>query len=152
MRNKGAVAAVEAQEWCGTKFLWQQSVKGLGCDCKGLVAGVARECGFSEAQSVHALARDYSDRKPVPSVRLRAGLDEVFDRVEFDRNAPTASIQPGDVLLMVMKGRPDHLAIVGPQGATAIHAQIGPKNWVKETSLEVLLRAYRLSMIYRWKE
>jgi hypothetical protein len=32
----------EAHEWLETPFLDQQSNKGIGCDCVGLIAGVAR--------------------------------------------------------------------------------------------------------------
>lgn len=155
--GRGEMAAAEAREWIGAPFLWQQSVKpgpltSGGCDCKGLIAGVARECGFPEAQSVHALARDYSPKQPVPSSRFRAGFDELFDRVPFDRSDPIAAMQPGDILMVQMRGKPDHVALVSLDTTKAIHVQIGPKNWVKETDLSVLLRAYRLAVIYRWRD
>jgi cell wall-associated NlpC family hydrolase len=81
--------------------VWGQSVKQRGCDCKGLVAGVAREIGRPEAASVHALASDY---RQVDPRRLRAGMAEVFDRAGV--------IGAGDVLLLKVAGSAQHLAIV----------------------------------------
>lgn len=142
--TKGELAAAEAREWCGTRFVWQQSAKGFGCDCKGLIAGVARECGFPEAQSIYANMASYSPRKPVPCQLLIEGLKSVFDLV---KGGP----QIGDVLLLKFKGRPQHLAIVtGPD--KAVHAQLGPKDWVKETRLAALLHHYQLHSIFRWRD
>jgi NlpC/P60 family putative phage cell wall peptidase len=103
----GAEIVKEAEEWIGTPFHWQASVKGLGCDCKGLIAGVARAVGRPEADSVEAFAADYSKLVPVP--RLKSGLARLFDRV--------AERQPGDVLLLRMGGAPQHLAIYAPTEA-----------------------------------
>lgn len=155
--TRGAIAAIEAREWVRTPFRWQDSVKGIegGCDCKGLVWGVARERGFPEAQSLYAQMTAYSLRRPVPCPLLFEGMCSVFDRIPFVRGQQVPEeIQAGDVLLVRMKGRPQHLAIVtepGPNGL-AVHAQIGPKDWVKETRLDVLLRAYPLHSIFRWRD
>lgn len=142
--TRGELAAAEAREWCGTPFKWQQAVKGPGggCDCKMLIAGIARECGFPEANSIYAQMSAYSPRKPVPCPLLIQGLNEVFDRA--------SEIQVGDVLLLRFKGRPQHLAIVTGEDR-AVHAQLGPKDWVKETRLAALLRHYPLHSIYRWR-
>lgn len=101
----GDQIAAEAEEWIDTPFRWQGAVKGKGCDCKGLIAGVARACGRAEADSVEALAGDYSTHVPVP--RLKAGLARLFDRVD--------ERQPGDVLLLRMGGAAQHLAIYAPR-------------------------------------
>lgn len=142
--TRGALVAAEAREWVKTPFMWQQSVKGPrgGCDCKGLVKGVADQLGFPEGQSLYANMAAYSPKKPVPCDLLFKGLSEVFDRVD--------EIELGDVLLLKFKGRPQHLAIVSGENL-AVHAQIGPKDWVKEARLDVLLRAYPLHSIFRWK-
>jgi cell wall-associated NlpC family hydrolase len=157
MKNKGVLAAVEARDWVKTPFRWQDSIKGPtgGCDCKGLISGIARECGFPEAQSIYANMATYSPRKPVPCSLLFEGMMTVFDRIAFARGQDVpAEIQNGDVLLVRFKGRPQHLAIVTEPGTNgrAVHAQIGPKDWVKETRLDVLLRAYPLHSIFRWRD
>lgn len=97
--------AAEAESWIGTPFVWQAACKGVGADCKGLLAGVARECGRPEARTVEALCGDYS--AIVPVARLRSGLARLFDRV--------SERQPGDILLIACGGKAQHLAIAAPQ-------------------------------------
>lgn len=154
--ERGLLVAAEARQWDRTPFRWQQSVKGPGggCDCRGLVSGVARELGFPEATSIYATMADYSAKRPVPTALLTQGLGLVFDRLTVRRGSDVPDgLQAGDVLQLCMKGKPQHLVIVtepGPDGF-AVHARIGPKNWVRETKLATLLRAYPLFAAYRWK-
>jgi cell wall-associated NlpC family hydrolase len=100
----GAAIAAEAEQWLGVPFKWQGRVK-AGCDCKGLVAGVAAACGREEADSIEALAGDYSLEVPVAA--LQAGLARMFDRAQ--------EIQAGDILLLIVGGKPQHLAIAAPK-------------------------------------
>lgn len=141
--NKGEAVAAEAREWAGTKFVWQASQKGVGCDCKGLVWGVARELGFPEAASLYASIADYSPKRPVDGKLLREGMASLFD--------PVTEMEAGDILLLKIAGKPAHLAIyVG--GGRVVHAQIGPKDWVKETRAEALLKMFPLDSIWRWRD
>ena len=103
----GAQIAACAETWIDVPFHWQGTVR-KGCDCKGLIAGVAREMGRPEADSVEALAGDYGGK--VDAVRLKAGLARMFDRV--------AERQAGDVLLLRMGGVAQHLAIYAPTEAS----------------------------------
>ena len=41
--SRAAIVA-EARAWIGTRYCHQASVKGVGCDCLGLVRGVWRAC------------------------------------------------------------------------------------------------------------
>jgi cell wall-associated NlpC family hydrolase len=142
MPTRGELVAAEAREWLGTKFIWQASQKGVGCDCKGLLWGVARELGFPEAESLYAKVADYSPTRPVPSALLKEGFAAIFD--------PVSEMQAGDVLLVRLGGRPCHIAIYSGEGK-AIHAQIGSKDWVKETSLRALLKKFPLDSVWRWR-
>jgi cell wall-associated NlpC family hydrolase len=141
--TRGELVAAEAREWLGTKFVWQASCKGVGCDCKGLLWGVARELGFPEAESLYAKVSDYSPTRPVPSALLKQGFAEIFD--------PVDEIQLGDVLLLKIGGKASHIAIVSADDR-AIHAQIGSKDWVKEASLRPLLKMFPLDSAWRWRE
>jgi NlpC/P60 family putative phage cell wall peptidase len=140
---RGELVAAQAREWLGTPFIWQASQRGVGCDCKGLLWGVARELGFPEAESLYAKVADYSPTRPVPSALLKQGFAAIFDPVE--------EMRPGDVLLVKLGNRASHIAIVSGEGR-AIHAQIGPKNWVKETSLRALLKLFPLDSAWRWRD
>lgn len=140
--RRGELVAAEAREWLGTPFRWQQSAKGKGCDCKGLLWGVARELGFPEAESLYAKVADYSPKRPVPSALLKEGFAAIFDQVE--------EMQIGDVLLLQIAGKPAHIAIISGEGK-AIHAQLGSKDWVKETSLRALLKKFPLDSVWRWR-
>lgn len=141
--TRGELVANEAREWLGTKFHWQASAKQVGCDCKGLIWGVARELHFPEAETFYAKVVDYRVDRKVPTELLKEGMASVFEQA--------IDMQVGDVLLLQVKGKPQHLAIVTPNNR-AIHAQIAPKDWVKETSLRALLKLNPLDSIWRWRD
>lgn len=137
----GQRIAAEAETWIGTPFQWQARCKGAGSDCKGLIAGVAAECGRPEADAVEAICGDYGPI--VDAARLKAGLARLFDRVT-DR-------QPGDVLLLKVGGKPQHLAIAAPtetkpsRTIQALHTGPGKV-------LAVRVPAAMIDSIWRWRE
>jgi NlpC/P60 family putative phage cell wall peptidase len=46
-----AELVAEALSWVGTPFVHQGAAKGVGCDCVGLIKGVAQSCGlYRDAQ------------------------------------------------------------------------------------------------------
>lgn len=137
----GALIAATAEQWIGTPFHWQAQVQGVGCDCKGLVAGVARDCGRAEADELEALAADYG---PVVDIfRLRAGLNRLFDRA--------ATVRAGDVLLVRIGGKPQHLAIAAPTRARPSRAIQALDTGPREVIATGVPRAL-IAGIYRWKE
>ncbi|WP_257556401.1 NlpC/P60 family protein [Sphingobium sp. CFD-2] len=129
----------EARQWIGTPFRWQQSAKGRGCDCKGLVAGVARACGRPEGNSIYALmSAEY--RRGVDSHLLLRGLSDLFDRVD--------AMGPGDVLLMRVGDKAQHLGIYAG-GSRMIHTYAkGPRRVI-----EVPLNPdWPVVGIFRWRD
>ncbi len=133
-----------ALTWVGTPFKWQGRVKGVGCDCKGLVAGVAKEAGRPEADSIQALARDYRNNI---SPRLQQGLESLFDRVE--------AAQEGDLLLLIVGGAPQHLAICtkaeGGVPKRMVHCyHTGPAK-VIDVPVGTITRS-QIAAIYRWRD
>lgn len=146
--DRGALVAAEARDWLGTKFVWQASQKQVGCDCKGLLWGVARELNFPEADSLYAKVSDYSPTRRVPSALMKEGFASIFDRVSSFEDR-----QLGDVLLLKIStiGPAGHVAIVSKDDS-AIHAQIASKDWVKETKLRALLAVCPLVSIWRWRD
>lgn len=136
MTRADLVAA--ARGWIGTPFRWQASLKGVGADCKGLVWGVARELGLPEAASVHAAVADYG--AVVPVAALRRGLAETLARTPF--------AEPGDVLLLTIRGAPQHLAIHA--GAALIHTYNGGPRQVIASPLAPALRLWPLHSAWRF--
>jgi NlpC/P60 family putative phage cell wall peptidase len=134
-----ADVVAEARSWIGTPFHWQASLKGKGCDCKGLVVGVARELGMPEADNAFASIHDYGHAVPVRT--LREGLAAMFDRV--------SEPQPGDVLLLMMAGQPQHVGIHA--GDVLIHTYAKGPQRVISTALPVALRAWPLVSAWRFR-
>src|SRR5947209_19003866 len=56
-----ASIVAEARGWIGTRYRHQASVKGVGCDCLGLVRGVWRACVGCEPHAVPAYAPDWAE-------------------------------------------------------------------------------------------
>ncbi|AMK18693.1 phage cell wall peptidase [Sphingobium sp. MI1205] len=100
----------EARRWIGTPYHEQASVRGGGCDCKGLVVGVARECGLPEADGFHARLSNYGVKVDVRL--LRAGLAAELRQVACPR--------PGDVLLLRVGDKAQHLGLL-VDGSRLIH-------------------------------
>lgn len=141
----GIAAVAAARFWIGTPFHWQQSVRGRGCDCKGLVAGVARDIGRAEGASSFARIADYRPG-PVDLALLNRGLESLFDRV--------AAAIPGDILLLRVAGRPQHLAIVSEatdgRATRMIHCYAkGPARVIEVPTGHVWRDA--IASIWRWR-
>src|SRR5205085_9341538 len=56
-----ASIVAEARSWIGTPYLHQASLKGVGCDCLGLVRGIWRAVLGAEPEAVPAYAPDWAD-------------------------------------------------------------------------------------------
>jgi NlpC/P60 family putative phage cell wall peptidase len=81
-----------ARDWLGTPYHHQASLKGVGCDCIGLVRGIYRELTGAEApEALPAYTRDWAEAQG------RETLIEAARRhlVEI----PRFEARPGDVLI-----------------------------------------------------
>lgn len=117
MTSRADVVA-EARRWVGTPFHHQARTLGVGCDCGGLVGGVAVALGIIAAdwwRTVFDRAWAGYGRQPAHGA-LRAICEELM--------LPVDTYRPGDVLLMSFLREPQHLAIVGEvdDRPTLIHA------------------------------
>ena len=94
-----------ARGWIGTPYHDQASVKGVGCDCLGLIRGVWREVVGPEPMPVPPYSRDWGEAGPVEVLAeaARAAMVEI----------EVADARAGDVVLFRMR-----------QGAIAKHAGI----------------------------
>ena len=114
----------EARSWLGTPFRHQGRLKGVGCDCAGLVIGVARALGLSDVD-VTAYGREPDERRV-----LRIMAEQL-------RPKAMAGMRPGDVLLLAAPRAACHMGIVAERlgHPSLIHAW-GPVGKVVENHLE----------------
>ena len=99
-----------ARSWIDTPYHDQASVKGVGCDCLGLIRGVWREVVGPEPMPVPPYSRDWGEAGPheVLAEAARAAMIEIA----------VTEARTGDVVLFRMR-----------QGAIAKHAGIlTPRN------------------------
>ena len=107
-----------ARAWIGTPYVHQASLKGVGCDCLGLLRGIWRELHGGEPEDMPPYAPDWDVRG---RETMRDGLARHLNPI-----AP-AEIAPGDVVLfrMVARAPAKHCAIVADREGTPtlIHAR-----------------------------
>lgn len=152
----GARVVARAMDWVDTPFEPQQSCRGAGCDCKGLIVGVARECGLPAAHSPFALINDY---QRVDSGLLRRGLEATMDLVAQRRPGlflGDADALPGDLLLIDLKDergrmKPQHLAIYARENRM-IHTLFYPG--LQQVRCDRIGSAWwsRVGSIWRWRD
>ena len=88
--TRSAIVA-EARAWIGTPYRHQASLKGVGCDCLGLVRGVWRAVCGAEPEPVPPYTRDWAEAGKREAFALAAGRH----MTEID----CAQFLPGDMLL-----------------------------------------------------
>lgn len=103
-----------ARGWLGTPYQHQASLKGVGCDCLGLVRGVWRELYGAEPEAPPAYRADWAEM----------GAEETLLEAARRHLIPTNEIKAGDVLLFRMS-----------PGACVKHAAIA-------SSTEKIIHAY----------
>lgn len=101
----GVDIVAEARQWIDTPWHHNQSTKGVGRDCIGLLVGVARPFGLADdwtrhGGEFHAYAED-----PDPKKLLRA-VAQFFDQISVQQ------ARPGDILLFRLVVHPKHFGII----------------------------------------
>jgi NlpC/P60 family putative phage cell wall peptidase len=84
-----------ARTWLGTPYHHQASLKGIGCDCLGLVRGVWRELYGTEPEPLPAYTRDWAEAQGL--TERRETLLEAARRHLIE--IPPTTVQPGDILI-----------------------------------------------------
>jgi NlpC/P60 family putative phage cell wall peptidase len=105
-----------AAGWIGTPYRHQGSLKGVGCDCLGLVRGIWRELYGTEPETPPPYRPDWAER---------SGEDRLRDAAVRAMGAPLAldDARPGDLLLFAWRsGMPAKHAGILADGAAFIHA------------------------------
>jgi NlpC/P60 family putative phage cell wall peptidase len=108
----------EARTWVGTPYRHQASVKGVGCDCLGLIRGVWRTFYGDEPETAPAYTPDWAERCGEETLHAAA----CRHLVEID----AALAMPGDVLLFRMEAQaPMKHAALLDEDDRLIHAYWG---------------------------
>ncbi len=119
MTTRADVVA-EARRWLATPYAHQAHRRGVGCDCGGLIGGVAVALGIVAAdwwETAFAAHAGYS-RQPHGNSLIDV-LDAFMARIE------PAEVQAGDVIALRFSRHPQHVAIVVPYaggGLGMVHA------------------------------
>jgi cell wall-associated NlpC family hydrolase len=108
LRGLRASIVAEAMEWLHTPYHHQAALKKVGCDCVGLLIGVARALGLIDASWQTPVyspeAHFYQKHERLREVILSAGGREI----------PLAQRQPGDILLFHYGQAAGHAGILLP--------------------------------------
>lgn len=84
-----------ARAWLDTPYQHQASLKGVGCDCAGLVRGVWRELYGQEPLKIPPYTPNFTENST--NEVFKALADQVFQPI------PLEEIQPGDMVLFRWK-------------------------------------------------
>lgn len=147
MAVTGAELVACARSWLGTRFHHQGRLKKTarhsgGVDCLGLLVGVAAELGLRGKQGQLFSDADVVSYGHLPDVaKLRQTLAGLMDEVAY--------IGLGDVLLMEIDGRAQHLGLSSEvEGMPAIIHAYAPAKAVVEHVLDAWWRQ-RVVAIFR---
>ena len=111
-----AAVVAEARRWIGTPYVDQQTVRGAGCDCLGLVRGVWRAVVGPEPTEVPPYTRDWGETGPVEVMMAGA--------VDWMVQVPLPEAGAGAVVLFRMRSGAiaKHCGILTGDG-TMVHAR-----------------------------
>jgi cell wall-associated NlpC family hydrolase len=110
----------QARSWVGTPFKYQGRLKQVGCDCLGLIVGIARELNLKARTGNPLHEYDIRDYSSDPNTRV---LQENLASLLWTSPCPVV----GALVLMSFAGNPQHLGILCEHeicGFGLIHADI----------------------------
>ena len=109
------LVVAEARSWIGTPYRHQASLKGVGCDCLGLLRGVWRAVAGAEPEMPPPYSPDWAE----------AGADTLMAAAQRYL-MPAAEIEAGCVLLFRWReGLPAKHCAIATSRDTMVHAHDG---------------------------
>lgn len=119
-----------ARGWLGTPYHHQASLKGVGCDCLGLIRGVYAEACGRPAEAPPPYSRDWAEASARETMIEAAGR-------HLTRVDPQAA-EPGDVLIFRLRpgAMAKHAAILSC--APGIRPAVGPLAGPKESAPKII--------------
>lgn len=135
-----------ARGWLGTPFHHQGRVKGVGCDCLGLIVGIARELELRDNKGNLLADYDQPNYSPLPDGRgLKAAVSLHLLELPSIGEASTA-----DVLLFRFQENPQHVGILstlpdGDSGIIHCYSNTGKvvEHRLNDTWRRLIVAAYR---------
>jgi len=107
------LVVAEARSWIGTPYQHQASLKGVGCDCLGLLRGVWRAVMGNEPELPPPYSPDWAE----------AGADTLLAAARRHLVAVVRPVEAGDVLLFRWRDDvPAKHCAVATSAATMVHA------------------------------
>ncbi|MER2266539.1 NlpC/P60 family protein [Methylobacterium oxalidis] len=121
--TRADLVVAAARGWIGTPYRHQASLRGVGCDCLGLVRGVWRDCLGPEPEEAPPYAASWAESAP-------AGTDPLAEAAarHLVPVARCAGYEPraGDVLLFAFRAHlPARHCSIATGAGTMIHAHDG---------------------------
>ncbi|NJM33989.1 MAG: peptidase P60 [Rhodomicrobium sp.] len=114
----GAEAVRLARAWLGTPYRHQAALKGIGCDCLGLIRGIYAELYGQPAEEPPPYSRDWAEA---------TGRETMIDAAGRHLSpVPRDDAKPGDILIFRLRSgaMAKHAAIMTAD-ARMIHAMEG---------------------------
>jgi NlpC/P60 family putative phage cell wall peptidase len=95
-----------ARSWIGTPYVHQASLKGVGCDCLGLLRGIWRELYGEEPEPTPPYSLDWAEATGVETLYMALG--------RHAREIGPMQLAPGDIALfrMLPRGPAKHCGII----------------------------------------
>ncbi len=125
----------EARRWIGTPWVPAGSQRGVGANCLGFLAGVARNLGMRDLAEAFMPYRGHA-APPAPKTLL-LGLRRHL------RRCPLAEALPGDLLLFDLGSGLRHVALLSAPG-TVVHAHQVQGKVVEQRLVWAPHSAYRI--------
>lgn len=102
-----------ARTWIGTPYVHQASLKGVGCDCLGLLRGVWRELWGEEPEETPPYSPDWAGA---------TGAETLYMALRrHAREIPPRALVPGDIALFRTSGRgpAKHCGVIAARESTS---------------------------------
>ena len=136
----------QARSWIGTPYHHQARLKGVGCDCLGLVVGIADELGLKHVDGRALSSFDETDYSRQPdSERLTRMLQSVLHEI------PIREAAPGDLALFTIERNPQHVGLLTEyEGGLGVIHSYAPSRKVVEHRLDKKWQQ-RIIKVFRWQ-
>lgn len=141
-----------ARGWLGTRFHHQGRVKGVGCDCLGLIVGVARELELTDEKGFLLADYDQPNYSPLPDGR---GLKSAVS-LHLRELSSIGEALPGDIPLFRFQHDPQHVGILsqladGALGLIHCYSNTGMvvEHRLNDTWRRMIVAVYRFPTLYQ---